>query len=237
LPVLAKMIKHSKLGMVPAIVRTTTWEGNVYTSRGFDPNFVPDLPRGAVRANIQAQCYGIGEPLYYYEDIARRCIDCKLSFVFSAREQKYWYEVRNFLLDSTAIRCAPCRRRVRGEKGAHANLAHARRALAANRQSSNRHLELARAIVQLYQCSGEAPLREAIASARRARRLDRRCGESFYWEAFCHHALGQHKQLLLVAQEAFAPDAAACPRTLRSAITNMVEGPARARRNPHRQFL
>jgi Probable zinc-ribbon domain len=194
---------------------------NVVSPRNPSPKLVPKIPRNAVRANIEAQYFGMGGPRVYYEDIERRCIDCKRSFVFSAHEQKYWYEVRRFWLDSTTIRCAPCRRKVRGDKGAHANLTLARQSLSATPNSPTALLELARAIGQLYQRTGEGPLREAIAAARAARRLGRRCGEAFYWEALCHHALGQHKQLLLVAQAAFAPSAAVCPSILRSAITAM----------------
>ena len=42
----------------------------------------------------------------------RRCEDCAHFFIFFAEEQKFWYEVLKFGLDSDCVRCVPCRKRV-----------------------------------------------------------------------------------------------------------------------------
>ena len=47
------------------------------------------VPRDAVAANVEKQCYGIGGPLAYYRDRRRTCVECGDEFVFSALEQKH----------------------------------------------------------------------------------------------------------------------------------------------------
>ncbi|MCG6118638.1 MAG: zinc-ribbon domain-containing protein [Aquimonas sp.] len=46
-------------------------------------------------------------------DSRRRCVDCRRVFLFFAAEQKYWYEVLGFPLESDCLRCVPCRKRQR----------------------------------------------------------------------------------------------------------------------------
>lgn len=52
-------------------------------------------------------------PVTHYFDSRRRCVDCRRSFLFFAAEQKYWYEVLGFRLESDAVRCMPCRKKQR----------------------------------------------------------------------------------------------------------------------------
>lgn len=49
-----------------------------------------------------------GGPLYY-EDRGFTCIDCGQAEVWTAADQKWWYEVAKGPIFSTAIRCAACR--------------------------------------------------------------------------------------------------------------------------------
>jgi hypothetical protein len=53
-------------------------------------------------------------PVTHYFDSRRACVDCGRSFLFFAAEQKYWYEVLGFPLESNCIRCVPCRKQQRG---------------------------------------------------------------------------------------------------------------------------
>ena len=47
----------------------------------------------------------------YYLDVAFRCQDCGKQEVWTAAQQKWWYEVAKGYLYSTATRCRSCRRK------------------------------------------------------------------------------------------------------------------------------
>ncbi len=46
----------------------------------------------------------------YYLDKAFTCIDCKSREVWTAKQQKWWYEIAKGDINSTAVRCRPCRK-------------------------------------------------------------------------------------------------------------------------------
>ena len=46
----------------------------------------------------------------FYLDKAFRCADCGAEEVWTAKQQKWWYEVMKASIDSQAKRCLPCRR-------------------------------------------------------------------------------------------------------------------------------
>jgi hypothetical protein len=58
-----------------------------------------------------------GEPDFvtrgYYQDLAFRCVDCGAEGVWTAERQKWWYEVAQGEVFTTARRCAACRARER----------------------------------------------------------------------------------------------------------------------------
>jgi hypothetical protein len=66
----------------------------------------------AVRANVENQNYSIW-PRHWYIDAMFTCADCKKDFLFSADEQRFWYEGRRFYVDSRPVRCANCRKKER----------------------------------------------------------------------------------------------------------------------------
>lgn len=53
--------------------------------------------------------YGV-LPLYY-ADRAFTCRDCGSAELWTAKQQKWWYEVAKGNINSTAVRCRPCRAR------------------------------------------------------------------------------------------------------------------------------
>ncbi len=61
-----------------------------------------------------------GDPLFvrrgYYEDLPFRCIDCGTECVWTAKRQRWWYEVARGERFTTARRCAPCRAKERESK-------------------------------------------------------------------------------------------------------------------------
>jgi hypothetical protein len=55
-----------------------------------------------------------GQPVFqergYYVDVPFVCVDCGVDQVWTATQQKWWYEVAKGYVYSTAVRCGPCRR-------------------------------------------------------------------------------------------------------------------------------
>jgi hypothetical protein len=49
----------------------------------------------------------------FYVDKVFECRDCGAEEVWTAKQQKWWYEVAHGPIDSIAVRCLPCRRRRR----------------------------------------------------------------------------------------------------------------------------
>ncbi|KFB67197.1 zinc-ribbon domain containing protein [Candidatus Accumulibacter vicinus] len=52
----------------------------------------------------------------YYVDIAFRCRDCGAECVWTAAQQKWWYEVAQGNIETRAVRCRPCRIKERERK-------------------------------------------------------------------------------------------------------------------------
>lgn len=55
----------------------------------------------------------------YYADRPFVCRDCGEEHVWTAKQQKWWYEVALGHIDSTAVRCISCRRKRRAASDAH----------------------------------------------------------------------------------------------------------------------
>lgn len=66
----------------------------------------------AVRADISKQNFSVC-PRHWYIDAAFNCSRCGESFVFTADEQKFWYEELKFWIDSIPRECAKCRKELR----------------------------------------------------------------------------------------------------------------------------
>jgi hypothetical protein len=63
----------------------------------------------ALPGNPARQTYLDYPPYLAYFDAPVRCQNCNQIFVFKAAEQRFWYEVRAFWVQSWPTRCAPCR--------------------------------------------------------------------------------------------------------------------------------
>jgi hypothetical protein len=66
----------------------------------------------AVRADISKQDFSVC-PRHWYVDAAFRCARCDQTFVFSAEEQRFWYEELRFFVDALPKHCKACRRQLR----------------------------------------------------------------------------------------------------------------------------
>ncbi len=79
---------------------------------------VKEFPNGAILADPEElkhnNTYGILPQ--YYVDKAFTCRDCGTEEIWTAKQQKWWYEVVKGHFCSTAVRCSRCRIRIRTEK-------------------------------------------------------------------------------------------------------------------------
>jgi len=153
--------------------RFTGVDGRVHEGWTWDPTWQPgSIPAGALRGDIARQVMGaFSTPRYWYEDRERRCVQCGQRFVFSAAEQKYWYETLGFYEESVAIRCAPCRKQRRTAHALREGLATALRASEASPKQPEVWLDVAAATAALFETTGAGDLDRGIAAARRASRL------------------------------------------------------------------
>ncbi len=67
------------------------------------------IPNTAIRADLSRQTPATVAVTHYF-DVKRQCRDCGRPFIFFAQEQKHWYEVLGFGLDSDCVRCIECRK-------------------------------------------------------------------------------------------------------------------------------
>ena len=70
----------------------------------------------AIEANPVVQKFCDYPPYLAYFDTKLRCEDCGSMFVFSAKEQQFWYENLKFWVQSRPKQCLDCRRARRERK-------------------------------------------------------------------------------------------------------------------------
>ncbi len=63
----------------------------------------------AIKADISKHTYIGSTEHYFYIDNPRKCTSCKKSYVFTASEQKFWYEIARLPTDATPDFCKACR--------------------------------------------------------------------------------------------------------------------------------
>lgn len=120
--------------------------------------------RRAVAAAPARQTLGLGTPFAAYVDRPFRCEDCGATAVFSAGEQRHWFETLGFLIWVYPKQCAPCRAERRRKAQRNDELADALHGLDATEP-----LQL-EAVARLYDELG----RTAKATEFRARARNRR---------------------------------------------------------------
>lgn len=79
-------------------------------------NYLPEiLPYNAILADHEQlqhnNTYGLLPK--FYVDKPFICRDCGSSQLWTASQQKWWYEVAKGNINSTAVRCRPCRQKLR----------------------------------------------------------------------------------------------------------------------------
>lgn len=76
------------------------------------------LPDGAIKANHTELAHNntYGRFPEFYVDTPFVCVDCGSREVWTAKQQKWWYEIAKGTINSKAMRCRPCRNKLRDEK-------------------------------------------------------------------------------------------------------------------------
>jgi hypothetical protein len=197
LPMNRRTELHPLFGEIPLVEkRSVGLDGREYTWFERDPAFMPPLPAGAVRGDVSEQdyCPVHHVPKYFYIDEQRTCVQCGRHFVFSAEEQKFWYETLKFNFGSDAIRCIDCRRRKRTEKDLREEVATAMRDLKSRPKDHHVLIDLARALVMYREMTGEGSLEKATAACRKARKEWPLSHEALFWEAKCQNLAGRREK-------------------------------------------
>lgn len=75
------------------------------------------IPRRSIPADPskQAPNNSYGPPLFY-KDLEFTCRDCGAEEVWTAEQQQWYYEVAKQPIYGTAVRCGPCRAKIREAK-------------------------------------------------------------------------------------------------------------------------
>jgi len=75
------------------------------------------LPEGAIAADLSQQAPNNSySGLLYYVDQPFTCVDCRAEEVWTATQQKWYYEVAKGSIYGRAIRCRKCRQRVNSQR-------------------------------------------------------------------------------------------------------------------------
>lgn len=168
-------------------------------------DWTPDeIPDGAIRSqhrlpNLQSP-HG---PPYYYQDRPSRCRDCRVEFVFTAHEQKYWYETLMFPIRVDARRCADCRRKYRVTKARVSRLTEV--APFEGSEDPDQLIEFAATRILWAEDGQSRDVERAIAAARRAYRLDESDTLALYWEGRAHELAGRTKTAVELYRRFAAP--------------------------------
>ena len=153
----------------------------------------PKIPYGALLGNIELQvfCSFCHIPKYYYLDRERTCVQCGQDFIFSAKEQKFWYETLKFNFNSEAIRCVTCRKSKRTENSLQNQLSLSHQNYKAHPSDPYAMLAVVEALCLYHERFNKGKLSEAITLSRQALKVDPKCYEGLYWEGIAqklsHH--------------------------------------------------
>lgn len=162
---------------------------------GYDPDFEPALPRGALRGDPRRQqgaCWHCRPPRYFYIDEELHCRRCGDRFTWPATEQRHWYE--ELMLHAAGrppSRCRPCRKEHQQHRALNTRLQEMIAAARAHPDDVITLLELAAVAADHAARLGSSTADRGIAAARRARRQDPQAHAAHFWEGRCQEVAGR----------------------------------------------
>ena len=193
--------EHPVYGRLRVIVRQVIRDG---TPSGapisfFDLDYQPPLPEGAVRGNPRncaPFCNHCNPPTYFYLDQALDCVQCEQAFVFTAKEQKQWFEEMKVHIRTRCLRCPACRARRHSKRVLQRNLSEAMTDFEKEPDNELINLLVARSLVEHILGTGEGNIEKAIHHARLGRARSALHPESWFWEAKAHQLAGRKEKCL-----------------------------------------
>jgi DNA-directed RNA polymerase subunit RPC12/RpoP len=83
-----------------------------------DVSNILNMPKGALKADHSQLAHNntYGLLPQFYIDKVYKCRDCGSDEIWTAKQQKWWYEMAKGHIDSTAVRCRRCRKKIREAK-------------------------------------------------------------------------------------------------------------------------
>lgn len=106
-----KFVEHPRYGSVPHASGVVVSEEKI--REGFwSLRSETMFPESVLVARPEEQNYSVF-PRQYYVDVLRECRTCGRSFIFFAKEQRYWFETLKFFVDADCVHCPDCRRESR----------------------------------------------------------------------------------------------------------------------------
>ena len=109
--------KTTPLPPRPPLTLPAHWPA--YTTPEYYAWTMARLPKGAIVADWSKQHpHNSYSPLFWYEDRPGVCKTCSAPFVFTKEAQRHCYEELKFPIYAEAVRCAPCRAKIRETKRA-----------------------------------------------------------------------------------------------------------------------
>ncbi len=129
------------------------------------------LPAGALAADSSRHMsVSIFDARPVYTTITQRCRTCGKVFVFSADEQRFWYEELQIPIQVGPGTCRACRRLERQAKAANQEMAEVLAALREHPDDPDAALAVAATTVRMRRAGGGGDLARAIGLARKAAR-------------------------------------------------------------------
>jgi tetratricopeptide (TPR) repeat protein len=216
-------LMHKDYGKIPLIdVPYIGTDGRTHATHVLDYNYRPTvIPHGAVMGDPNRQVLYGSFPKYYFEDIEKTCIQCGNDFIFSAKEQKHWYEDLQFIIYAECLKCMACRRLKKSKVALNDQLSSAQKYYNQYPNEPYAMLNLAEAICMYYKAYHSGRITLAISLARKARKTNAMFVEGLYWEAMALMLSGNNKKAIPLFKEFIekAPSGKRCVALIKNAKT------------------
>jgi hypothetical protein len=96
---------------------TAVWDSRL-CDRGYWDYLMTIIPHDAIGADMTKQAlYNSYGPKAWYRNEQFKCKDCGRNEVWTAEQQRWWFEVAKGQINSRAIRCRACRKAWREKTG------------------------------------------------------------------------------------------------------------------------
>lgn len=139
----------------------------------------------------QVPASGYSRPPEIYTDQYPKCRDCGREFLFSAEEQRAWYEEFGIPHHATAARCRDCAAIHKASANVKEQYDAASNALKQSPDDPAANLQFAKIAFVYRQALKPGGMEDVVGALNRTLRLAPQELEAYYWLALCHEKLGR----------------------------------------------